>query len=183
MQQVGFFNLSITVNPVNDAPVITAQNGTLTTAEDTPITLNLNNVTVNDIDHPGYPTGFTMTVSSGANYTFSGLQITPAANFTGTLTVPVFVTDPAAANSNSFNLSISVTAVNDAPVINTQNAVSTAEGHSSNIVDREPQRDRSRSSGIPNRVYNGCICRGQLYIQWIAGNASGKFCWGLLQYQ
>ena len=120
------FNLSITVNSVNDAPVIGSQNGTLTTNEDQSITLALGNVNVTDVEST-YPTGYTMAVSAGANYTFTGLQITPASNFFGTLTVPVTVTDPGGANSNTFNLSITVNSVNDAPVIGTQDPLSTSE--------------------------------------------------------
>ncbi len=106
------YNLTITVNAVNDAPVITGQ-GTLSTNEDTPLTINLADLTVTDADNT-YPTGFSLTVQSGSDYTFSGNTITPSANYNGTLTVPVYVND-SSANSASYNLSVTVNAVNDVP--------------------------------------------------------------------
>ncbi|HEY8933912.1 MAG TPA: tandem-95 repeat protein, partial [Cyclobacteriaceae bacterium] len=118
------FNLSVTVNPVNDAPVITGQVA-LSTQEDTPITIKLSDLTVTDPDNT-YPTGFSLSVSSGANYTFSGTTITPATDFNGTLSVPVTVND-GSANSASFNLQITVTPVNTAPKITGQVALSTPE--------------------------------------------------------
>lgn len=110
------FNASITVTAVNDLPVITAQ-AALTTAEDVPITLLLGNLTVTDVDNAGYPSGFTLQVGAGSNYAASGAVVTPAANFSGTLSIPVTVTDPAGGTSATFNASVTVTPVNDPPVI------------------------------------------------------------------
>ena len=62
-----------------------------------------------------YPADFTLAVQSGSNYSAVGNTLTPAANFNGTLTVPVVVND-GTTDSNPFNLSITVTPVNDAPV-------------------------------------------------------------------
>jgi hypothetical protein len=118
------FNVSITVTSVNDLPVINSQNAVSTT-EDQAVTLSTANVNVTDVDHPGYPTNFTMAAAAGANYSVSGLLITPASNFNGTLTVPVTITDPAGGTSASFNLSVTVNSVNDAPVIGSQDPVST----------------------------------------------------------
>ncbi len=67
--------VNVTVNAVNDAPVITGQSA-LSTNEDTALTIVLGNLTVTDIDNT-YPTGFSLTVQSGSNYTFSGNTITP----------------------------------------------------------------------------------------------------------
>ncbi len=105
---------TFTVTPVNDAPVITGQ-AVLSTAEDTALPITLTDLTVIDVDNT-YPTGFTLTVSAGTNYTFVGNTITPAANFNGLLTVPVKVND-GEADSITFNLTVTVTAVNDAPVV------------------------------------------------------------------
>lgn len=109
---------TITVNSVNDAPVINSVNTTFITNEDTPITLSLNNFSVTDIDNT-YPTGFSLMVTTGANYTVAGTTVTPNPNFNGTLTVPVQVNDNQSINnlSNIYNLSITVNAVNDAPVL------------------------------------------------------------------
>jgi hypothetical protein len=120
------FNLSVTVTSVNDPPTITGQATPLSTPEDTALTITLSALTVTDPDNT-YPTGFTLSVQNGTNYTRSGNTITPAANFTGTLTVPVTVND-GTANSNVFNLSVTVNSVNDPPTITGQaTALSTPE--------------------------------------------------------
>ncbi|MBK8784602.1 MAG: tandem-95 repeat protein [Anaerolineales bacterium] len=125
------FNLSVTVNPVNDLPVITGQNP-LSTNEDTNLTIVLANLLVSDVDNT-YPTGFSLTVQSGANYTFTGSTITPALNFNGALTVPVIVND-GTGNSLPFNLTVTVNPVNDAPTITGQNPLSTNEDTNLTIV-------------------------------------------------
>jgi hypothetical protein len=101
------FPLVITVTPVNDAPVITGQ-ATLTTSFNTALTITLPNLVVTDVDNT-YPNGFSLTVMSGTNYTFTGNTITPTAGFSGTLTVPVKVND-GIADSNTFPLQVTVTA-------------------------------------------------------------------------
>ena len=98
--------VNVTINPVNDPPVITGQ-VPLKTPKNTALTITLADLTVTDVDN-SYPTGFTLTVQAGTNYTFVGNTITPATNYTGTLTVPVRVSD-GTANSNTFNLSVTVT--------------------------------------------------------------------------
>ena len=47
---------------------------------------------VDDYDHD-YPNEHTLTVSEGDNYTLNGFTITPALDFTGTLMVPLQVSD------------------------------------------------------------------------------------------
>lgn len=102
-------NFSIVVANVNDAPVITGQTpNPIPLQQATALTITLGHLLVTDVDNP-YPTGFTLTVSNGSNYTRSGNTITPTANFLGTLTVPVRVSD-GVANSANFNLAVSVAA-------------------------------------------------------------------------
>jgi gliding motility-associated-like protein len=130
------FTLIVSVNakpPENVAPVITGQTS-LTTAQDTPITIAFTDLTVNDPDD-AYPAGFTMSLSSGTNYTVSNSTVTPANGFTGSLTVPVTVND-GEASSSPFSLSITVTASvpeNVKPVITGQAPLSTEEGKSITI--------------------------------------------------
>ena len=69
-------------------------------------TIVFSDLQVTDPDNT-YPTGFTLTVSDGANYTRSGNQITPAPGFYGTLSVPVKVRD-GLLDSNTFNLAVTV---------------------------------------------------------------------------
>ncbi len=106
------FGVAVQVAPVNDAPVISAQS-TLTINEDQPLTILLSHLTVTDPDNT-YPTGFTLTVQAGTNYTVLGSIITPTSNFFGNLTVNVSVND-GTANSNVFPLLVKVNPVNDAP--------------------------------------------------------------------
>ncbi len=97
---------TISVTAVNDAPSITAQPAAIALAQGHARTVVFTDVTVSDPDNP-YPTGFTLTVQNGANYTRVGATITPTAGFVGTLSVPVQVND-SAANSNVFNLTVTV---------------------------------------------------------------------------
>lgn len=99
------FPLKITVTPDNDPPVITGQVA-LSTSRNKPITLQLSNLTVTDIDNT-YPNGFTLAVSPGSQYTVSGTTVTPAQDFTGTLTVPVIVNDGNDASA-PYNIKITV---------------------------------------------------------------------------
>jgi hypothetical protein len=112
----GEATVSITINAVNDNPVITGQTA-ISTNEDEPITLLLSHLTVTDVDNP-YPTNFSLTVLSGSNYSVTGTTVVPAANYHGALTVPVRLSDgmPTNNTSNTYNLSITVNPVNDVPV-------------------------------------------------------------------
>ncbi|HPM32184.1 MAG TPA: cadherin-like domain-containing protein, partial [Chryseolinea sp.] len=118
------FPLQIQVDAVNDAPVITGQN-LVTINEDQGRLIAFSDLLISDPDNT-YPTGFTLTVSGGTNYTFVGNTITPTSNFNGMLNVNVLVND-GAANSNIFPLEVTVDAVNDVPVITGQNAVTINE--------------------------------------------------------
>ena len=118
------FQLPVTVTPVNDPPQITGQQA-ITIAEDQPVAIGFSNLVVADPDNT-YPTGFTLTLFPGMNYVISGSTVTPAANFKGTLSVPVQVND-SQLNSNLFQLQITVSDVNDAPIITGQTPVSTTE--------------------------------------------------------
>lgn len=122
------FALSIEVTPAaNIAPVITGH-APLTTNEGTPITLSFADLTVEDPDD-AYPTGFTMLLQPGPNYTVSAMTITPDAAFAGTLSVPVIVND-GEADSEPFVVTINVTASepdNVPPVITGQSPLSTQE--------------------------------------------------------
>ncbi len=96
---------TVNVTPVNDAPIITGQMP-VSTEYNTARTIMFSDLQVTDVDNP-YPTGFTLTVMDGVNYTRSGNTITPALNFYGTLTVPVKVND-GALDSNTYQLQLVV---------------------------------------------------------------------------
>ncbi|MCP4352166.1 MAG: hypothetical protein GY795_42430, partial [Desulfobacterales bacterium] len=110
----GSQSFTVTVNAVNDAPVITGQNS-VSVPEDTTLAVGHHHLLVTDIDN-SYPSGFGLTVLDGANYTRSGTSVTPVLNFNGTLTVPVKVND-GAADSNVYSLSVSVGAADDTPTV------------------------------------------------------------------
>jgi hypothetical protein len=109
-------SFSITVVNVNDAPVITGQTpNPVRLASGAALTIELSHLIVTDVDN-AYPTGFTLTVQNGTNYTRTNNTITPTANFTGVLTAPVRVND-GTANSNTFNLRVEVGSSNRPPEI------------------------------------------------------------------
>lgn len=103
------FAATVTVNPVNDAPVIIAQAGTLITDMETPLTITLSDLTVEDPDN-SYPDDFTLTLSEGDDYTLDGNTITAIEDFFGSITVPAIVND-GELNSESFNLTITINPV------------------------------------------------------------------------
>jgi hypothetical protein len=118
-------SFTITVHQVNDAPVINSQNS-ITTDEDTEITILTSMLNVTDVDNV-YPGDFTLTVKNGSNYTHSGKTITPDPNWNGDLTVPIELSDGLA--TVSYDLTVTVTAVNDAPVF-TSSPIESAVGGS-----------------------------------------------------
>lgn len=108
--------VSLTINPVNDAPV--ANNQALTTPEDTALPITL---TGNDVD--GNPLTYTI-VSPPTHGNLSGagasITYTPALNYSGPDNFTFTVND-GLVTSNLATISIAVTAVNDAPVAASQN--------------------------------------------------------------
>ena len=99
------YKATINVTAVNDAPVISGQQA-VTIMKNTSHEITLSELSVSDVDNT-YPADFALTVNSGTNYTVSGNTITPAVDFSGTLTIPVTVND-GNSNSASFNFTITV---------------------------------------------------------------------------
>jgi VCBS repeat-containing protein len=106
--------VSLTITPVNDAPVL-ADSGA-TTAEDTALVLNLL-ASATDVEGDTLtvaivtgPANGVLTANADGTYTY-----TPNANFFGTDSFTYRVTD-GTAESNLATMSLTVTAVNDAPV-------------------------------------------------------------------
>jgi hypothetical protein len=111
--------VSIRVTSVNDPPTITGQNpNPIAATENQSFTVTLGQLIVNDPDN-NYPDGFTLLVSAGPHYTVSGATVTPEQDYSGPLTVSVTVND-GENNSNAFDLQVTVSAVNDPPVITGQ---------------------------------------------------------------
>jgi VCBS repeat-containing protein len=104
----------ISITAANVAPQIVGQRD-LSTPEDQPIQIVLQDLTVEDSDDD-YPKGFSLLLGAGQNYTLNGATVQPLGNFNGTLTVPTRVND-GQSDSDVFPLSIRVAAVNDPPVV------------------------------------------------------------------
>jgi hypothetical protein len=104
--------VSLTVRPINDAPV--ASDGSTTTAEDTSVTFTL---PATDVD--GQPLTYTVvTVPSDGFVSFgtgASRTYTPAANATGVRTLTFRVSD-GFTSSNTATFTITITPVNDPPV-------------------------------------------------------------------
>jgi VCBS repeat-containing protein len=110
--------VTITVTPVSDPP--TAINDTYSTAEDTPVTVPAPGVLANDTDPdsstltaalvtgPGHGT---LTLNANGAFTY-----TPAANYNGTDTFTYRASD-GSLTSDPATVTITVTAVNDAPTL------------------------------------------------------------------
>src|SRR6056297_1641684 len=104
-------DMIITVNPVNDAPVLDSVTDQITD-KDTPITLDINMVTASDVDGDKLH----IVVLTGTNYSVTDSTVTPDAGFNGALTVPVCVTDQVL-NSDTLDMIITVNSVNNAPLL------------------------------------------------------------------
>lgn len=99
------FMASVTVQPENDVPEITAQQSLKVFSGQT-LTVLLSHLTVTDPDND-YPDDFSLSVGNGANYTHSGAVVTPSPGFTGFLSVSVTVND-GSADSAAFPLQVEV---------------------------------------------------------------------------
>jgi hypothetical protein len=127
--------ITVTVNAVNDAPIANDDNAT--TPEDTPTTFNITN---NDTDvdgmidlasvdlDPNTPGIQTSVMVAGGTFTYDGagnVTFTPNLNFNGTATTNYQVCDngtPLPAQCDIATITVTVTAVNDAPIANDDNA-------------------------------------------------------------
>ena len=121
------FTLQIQVEAVNDAPVISESQNTISLIEDSHRLLDFTDLSVFDPDST-YPQDFTLTIQDGDNYSINQQILTPDSNFNGTLSVSVFVND-GELDSNVFSLQIQVTPVNNAPIASndSQNNISISE--------------------------------------------------------
>jgi hypothetical protein len=121
--QSAAYELLVTVGDAGGPAVIVGQLA-LQTLEDHPITISVDDLV---IDYPGGdPADLAVIVHGGQSYTHVGATVTPSADFSGTLTVNVTVSD-GAVESAIYPLSVDVIAVNDPPSITGQLPVTTLE--------------------------------------------------------
>ena len=100
--------VTISINPINDRPVITGVATPLSTPEDTSFTISLTDLVVVDPDNV-FPGDFTLVLQDGQDYTRAGNTITPAANFNGQLSIPATVSDLEPLESPIFLIPVDVT--------------------------------------------------------------------------
>ena len=111
------FVLLISVNAINDAPVILSQEE-LEVDEDSELILSLDDLNYTDVDNAD-PSDFSLILQAGDDHTINGNTVIPVPDFNGNLSVPIQITDGEDA-SLTFDLLIFVNAVNDVPVILSQ---------------------------------------------------------------
>jgi subtilisin family serine protease/PKD repeat protein len=119
------FNAVVEVTAVNDAPKIGGQK-VLTLVEDNFFKLSISDLLVDDPDNESMHHSILM--MPGLNYTASGDTITPEKDFNGMLTIPIKVND-GIVSSEVFHLKISVTDINDVPIITGQYTLVVEEDH------------------------------------------------------
>ena len=107
---------SVSVDPVNDAPVVISYSGGAQVDEDESFSVSINDFVVEDVDND-FPFDFDFTVSAGDNYTVAsdGKSITPAENYNGTLAINLMISDGTV--DVPFSMTIDVTPVNDDPFL------------------------------------------------------------------
>ena len=109
-------SVTITVNPVNDAPLADAKS--LSTPEDTAGTVTLSGT---DIDSPA-PSAFQVVTApnaahGSASISGSALTFTPSANWNGSTSLTYRAQDSSGAWSTPVTVNITVTPVNDLPAV------------------------------------------------------------------
>ena len=122
--------VSLNINSVPDAPV--AISDAAATEEDVAVSIN---VLANDTDGDGdrlQVQSFTQPAHGGVNTDGTFLKYTPAANFNGTDSFTYVSTD-GVLTSNTATVTITVNAVNDAPLANSQE-ITTAEDTAKGIL-------------------------------------------------
>jgi CSLREA domain-containing protein len=134
---------TITVNPVNDAPV--AVNDAYSTDEDTPLTVDTaHGVLANDTDSDSPHNVLTATIAAGPAHgsltlnSDGSFTYTPTADYNGSDSFTYKAND-GALDSNVATVTLTVNPVNDAPAIGTNAGLTMAEGTSGTIGQAQLQ--------------------------------------------
>ena len=124
--------MSVTVTAVNDAPV--AVDDTKSTNEDTPLSFPATDLSANDTDVDGTPTVTAVSNPTGGTVSLTAGQITftPTANYTGPAGFDYTLSDGTLTDTG--HVTVTVTAVNDAPVA-VDDAATVAEDSTANPIN------------------------------------------------
>ncbi|MBN1576824.1 MAG: S8 family serine peptidase [Chitinispirillaceae bacterium] len=141
--EYGYGRLNAHIALQNLPPVIIGQDS-VGVMRNGSVTLTVDLLDIVDTETPGGP--FTLAVSGGSSYSVNGTTVTPAANFVGTLSVPVSVND-GTFSSDRYILSVTIRAANNAPVINRQNPISMLEDEKRPILNSDLDITDSDDSG------------------------------------
>jgi VCBS repeat-containing protein len=155
--------VTITVAAVHNAPV--AGNDSATTAEDTPVTVN---VLANDTGSGTLTTSVVTGPAKGAvvHNVDGSFTYTPVADFTGTDTFTYYVSD-GAATSGPATVTIAITAVNDAPVANPNRAI--IEENTSVVLNV-----KANDTDVDGRALTSTMVTGPAHGT-VAHNVDGSF--------
>lgn len=145
--------ISITVNPVNDAPTATAQSQS--TPEDTPRA-----ITLSGTDPESSPLSYTI-VTQPAHGALSGtppsVTYTPTANYFGSDSFTFKVNDGTYDSSNA-TVTLTVTSVNDAPTMSALADFSVIEGATINLTGTCTDADTANTLTVTMSQTSGTSC-------------------------
>ncbi|WP_445168019.1 Ig-like domain-containing protein [Mycolicibacterium sp. Dal123E01] len=158
--------VSVTVTPVNDAPV--AGSDSVTTAEGTPVSVSAGTLLGNDSDVDGDTltvTGISQPAHGSAVLNGAGVTYTPAADFNGVDSLTYTVSDGHGGTATG-TVSVTVTPVNDAPVAGS-NSVTTTEDTAVSVSagtllgnDSDPDGDALTVTGISQPLHGSAVLDG-----------------------
>jgi VCBS repeat-containing protein len=167
--------VSFTINAVNDAPTfIGIVPPGLSTPEDTTLTIPVSALQIDDPDGPG-PLVLTLdpVLPPDANYTLAGpASITPAEDFNGDLSVRATVSD-GLDDSAPFLIPVTVTAENDAPVLDAEIGPQTAIENSLFTLDVSGNFSDSDVGDTLTFFATGLPPSGNITINPVSGVISG----------
>ena len=146
---------TVTITPVNDAPQITETNASITTPEDS----SGGSVTLNATDAEGNDLSWSVSDNaSNGNATLLGSTFTyvPHTNFNGTDSFVALVSDGTA--SDTLTVSVTVTAVNDNPVISIDSTLTTDEDNNSTLsFSLSDVEDSELTLSVESQATNGTV--------------------------
>ncbi len=152
LESISSSTVSITITPVNDAPTV-ASTQAVTTDEDTLVNFNLNSGS--DIDSATLtysivtnPSDGTLTCTGG---TSTDCSYAPAANQNGTRTF-TYKVDDGSLDSNTATVTITINAINDAPVMVADQSFTTDEDTSYSVTLNGATDEETATGSIQYKI-------------------------------